>query len=177
MIQSSTRMELWLWSAMPSIITFILAVFTLSSKHIPGLAPIMPALPLIPIFYWGTMHAREMPYGFLFALGLAVDAASGLPLGLSSVLYMLFLALLRAQRRFFHKEGFIVKWGYFTLLMGIVFCVQWLLLSFFYSRALPAGAAFIQWGLTACCYPLLHKLFDGISEHIHARRWQLLHGR
>jgi hypothetical protein len=36
--------------------------------------------------------------------------------------------------------------------------------------------AFLQWLLTVCCYPILHKLFDGLSEYISERRWQILHG-
>src|ERR1700722_13163714 len=105
MIEPSKRFELFFLSALPALITAALAVFFLASKHIAGLSHFMPLLPLIPVFYWGMAHAREMPYWFVFPLGLMQDAVTGLPLGLSSLLYIFFLLLLHAQRKYIHKEG------------------------------------------------------------------------
>src|SRR6266478_1286686 len=111
MIPVGIRLELAFLASTPGLITTALAIFFLSSKHLSGLGQFMPALPLIPVFYWGLTHTRDMPYWFLFALGLVMDAVMGAPLGLSSLLYMLFLKLLHMQRRFIHKEGFVIKWS------------------------------------------------------------------
>lgn len=176
MLQPSKRFELFFLSSLPMLITALLAVFFLIAKHIGGLNHFMPILPLIPVFYWGMAHARDMPFWFVFLLGLVLDAVMGLPLGLSSLLYIFFLVLLHAQRKYFHKEGFMIKWGYFAALLGAVCAFNWLILTLFNARAEAFFPGFLQWFFTVCCYPFMHKGFDELYEYIGSRRWQILHG-
>ena len=176
MLQSSKRLELTFLSALPILITALLTVFFLAAKHISGLNHFMPILPIIPVFYWGMTHAREMPYWFVFILGIVLDAVMGLPLGLSSLLYILFLMLLHAQRKYFHKEGFLIKWGYFAVLLGVICSVNWIALTIFNARSEALFPGFMQWLFTVCCYPFMHKGFDSLYEYINSRRWQILHG-
>lgn len=176
MIHPFRRFELWLLNALPVMITLLLVLIFLMSKHSGGLSRFMPILPLIPVFYWGMMQAREMPYWFVFLLGLVMDAVTGVPMGLSSLLYIMLLALLHTQRKFIHKEGFVIKWAYFALVLAVIASLNWILLSVFYGRAATLGPAFLQWLLTVCCYPIFHRLFDGLYHYVHSRRWQVLHG-
>jgi rod shape-determining protein MreD len=176
-MQSWRKLELIFWTALPSLITLLLVIFYLAPKHIPGLSHFMPILPLIPVFYWGLMHAREMPFWFVFALGLIMDAVTGMPMGLTALLYVFFLAMLHAQRKYIHKEGFIIKWGYFAMLLAVTGAIHWLLMLFLNGQGQGVATAMIQWLLTVCCYPLFHRCFDMLYGHIHSRRWQLLHGR
>ncbi|MDE3015686.1 MAG: hypothetical protein KGI29_02030 [Pseudomonadota bacterium] len=175
-VPAAGRAELWFWAIFPGIITVALTLLVLVSKHLPGLGHIMPVLPLMPVFYWGMLRAREMPYWLVFTLGLVTDAVIGAGLGMSSLLYMLFLGLVRTQRKYIHKEGFVIKWGYFAGLLGVVSLLYWAMLSFYYGLVMPPAPAFFQWLLTVCCYPLLHQGFDRLQDHMQARRWQVLHG-
>lgn len=177
MISSGKRFKLLLLSSLPIVITLMLAILALVSKHVAGLSHFMPLLPLIPIFYWGMMHAREMPYWFVFLFGLIMDAVSGLPLGLSSLLYVVLLALLHTQRKYIYKEGFVVKWGYFSLVLAVVDGLEWIILSLFHGQAQGVWPVLLQWLLTVGCYPVLHTLFDALYDYTHARRWRILHGR
>ncbi len=177
MIHLSRRLELVFWGILPGLITLTLTILFLSAKHISGISQFMPLLPLIPIFYWGMTQASEMPYWFVFATGLVIDSVTGLPLGLSSLMYVFFLMLLQAQRKYFHKEGFVIKWAYFAALLGITGLLNWAVLSFFNSRLENLLPAIVQWFLTACCYPAFHKGFEGLHHYVHTRRWQILHGR
>ena len=176
MIHASKRMELFFLAMLPAIITTLLTIFSVASKHITGLDRFMPILALIPVFYWGMAQTRDMPYWFLFVLGILIDSVTGLPLGSTSLEYMLFLILLQSQRKYIHKEGFVIKWGFFAGLLAAASLFNWASLSFFYSHMQIVLPVLIQWLLTVCCYPVLHKFFDGIYEHIHSRRWQILHG-
>jgi len=177
MIQPSKRLELFFLGSLPAIITTLLTLIYLASKHISGLNHFMPALPIIPIFYWGMMQARDMPYWFVFSVGLLLDAVMGIPLGLTSLLLIFFLLLVHAQRKYFHKEGFVIKWGYFAILLATVSAANWVLLSFFILHSEPLLPAAIQWFLTMCLYPIMHKSFDMLYDYIHSRRWQILHGQ
>ncbi len=177
MISSVKRLELMFWALLPALLTIALIVLSLVPKHLGGLGSVMPLLPLMPIFYWGMSHAREMPYWFAFAAGVLMDAATGLPLGLSSLLLIIFLALLHAQRKYIHKEGFLIKWGYFSVLLLVYAAMSWLCLSLLYARMLAVVPALVQWLLSVGMYPFLHVCFERIDRHIHERRWRVLHGR
>lgn len=176
-ITPGKRLELLGLASLPGLMALGLTIFFLAAKHIRGLDQFMPLLQLAPVFYWGMLQAREMPYWFVFLLGLVTDAVTGMPLGLSSLLYIFFLALLHAQRKYVHKEGFVVKWGYFAALMAVLGSLNWILLSLFHSRAMSFEPAFLQWFLTVCCYPFLHNAFDGMQDYMHSRRWHVLHDR
>ena len=173
---SNRHIELYGLALIPSASTFLLLLVCLTPKPLPGLAQFMPLLALIPVFYWGLAMARDIPYWFVFLTGLISDTVTGLPLGLSSLLYMVFLAMLRAQHKYIHKEGFTLKWAYFSALLAGLCAVQWLAVSLFYSQAQAVFPAVLQWFLTLCCFPFIHKTCDMLQEWILARRWQILHG-
>ncbi len=172
---SFKRLELLLWMATPIAIACLMFMLSVIPKHIWGMNYTMPLLPLLPIFYWGTIQAPEMPYWFAFLIGLLMDVVSGLPLGLTALLYMIFLVVTHSQSKYIHKEGFIIIWGYFMLLVAIICLCQWLLISFSAKQWQALPAALIQWLLTVGLYPMFHKLFDNIAEHIRQRRWILAH--
>ncbi len=104
------KLEIYLWSVVPALVTIFLLIVYLMPKHISGLGNIMPLLPLMSIFYWGLRYAAFMPYWFVFLLGVVSDSLTGMPIGISSVLYMIFLLVLHAQHKYIYKEGFIIIW-------------------------------------------------------------------
>lgn len=173
---NSKNIELLIWKLAPAILTFLLFIFSIIPKHIWGAEYVMPPLPLISIFYWGRLQSTSLSYWFIFLIALLTDAVSGTPLGLSALLYLGFLAVLHAQSKYIHKEGFIIIWGYFIILTSTIIALQWLAMSFSGSSSHTALPAFIQLLLTLSCYPLFHKLFDRLAEHIKQRQWALSHG-
>ena len=170
------RLRLWLWSVLPAAITLLFLVAYLVPKRVSGLDSFMPVLPMLPIFYWGLNHAPHMPYWFVFAVGLLVDAVTGQPLGMSSLLNVFFLLMVRTQHKYIHKEGFVIKWGYFAMLLGAV-CLAHGMIMFAYAGVWGIKFMIIQWFLTVCCYPLFHQLFDTLHHHATQQRWHLLHTR
>lgn len=175
MISKRGRFELMFWSAVPALITLLLAILCMIPKPFPGFSAFMPILPLIPIFYWGLLQANEMPYWFVCFIGVLSDAATGQPLGLSALLYLFFLTTLHAQRKHIIKEGFMIRWSGFALMVIALCALQWLFFSIFANRVYTFFPAILQWLLTVCCYPIFHKAFDTLAEHIHMRRWKLIH--
>jgi rod shape-determining protein MreD len=176
MIHYRKRLETLYLATLPATIMLLLTIVFLTSKHINGISQFMPLLPVLSIFYSGVAQARDLPYSFIFLLGLVIDSVTGLPLGITSLTYIFFLLIILTQRKYIHKEGFVIKWGFFAGLLAIANLSCWGLLSLFYSQLQPTGWAFFQWFLTVCCYPFFHKIMDHVYEYIQARRWQILHG-
>ena len=170
------RFELFLWKLTPLLITLLLFIIYITPKHLWGIGYIMPPLPLIAIFYWGRFGTSEMPYWFVFAIGLLMDAMTGTHLGLSPILYLLFIAILHAQSKYIHKEGFVIIWGYFMLLLAGISFLQWLIISSLSNQFYAMIPAFIQLLATISIYPLFHHLFDKLTDNIKKRHWMLKHG-
>jgi rod shape-determining protein MreD len=173
---SLKNLELLLWMFVPASITFLLFILFMIPKHLWGVGYVMPLLPLIPIFYWGKLHAQEMPYWFVCLIGLLIDIVSGTPLGLSSLLYLVLLVILHTQSKLINKEGFIVIWGHFIILTAIIFTIQWLVISLSNNQFNIILPAIIQYLLTVSFYPLFHSLFDRLAEHIKQRCGMISHG-
>lgn len=176
MARAVTKLGLLFWAAVPCLITFACVIVYLVPKHISGLGNFMPMLPMIPIFYWGLTEPRVMPYWVVFAFGLIIDSTTGLPLGMSAFLGVAFLAMLQAQHKYIHKEGFVIQWGYFALLLGITGILHWLLLFIFYKEMPGLKYPVIQWILTVCCYPFCHQIFAVLSDSISRERRKMEHG-
>lgn len=176
MIHPAKRLELFFLSVLPSLVAIVLTVLYLSAKHLSGVNQFMPLLPILPIFYWG-MVARDMHYIFVFLIGIILDAVIGMPLGLTSILFMIFLIMVHSQRKFFHKDIFLIKWAYFAVLMAVMSIANWFLLAFFMQHNEPLAPGLLQWLLTTLTYPIFHRIFDSIDNYIHDRRWHILHGQ
>lgn len=167
--------ELAFWSAIPALVTLIFILLQIVPKHIPGFSTIMPLLYMGAIYYWGIHRSREMPYWFLGIAGLFNDSIVGLPLGISPLLFVLFLIILQSQIKHIYKEGFLIKWGFFSGLSLVILALQWLMMAVLSSSAYPLLTPFIQWITTMGCYPLVHLLCNKITETAAARRWHLQH--
>jgi rod shape-determining protein MreD len=168
------RLELHAWNTRPSLIVLLLALVCLLPKYLSGFGQFMPMLPLIPIFFWAMYESRDIPYWVAFLIGFLMDAISGQPLGLSSLMNLFFMVVAHAQRKYIHKEGFVIQWGYFALIAASYQLATWTVLSLFIGQWLGFGSAFFQWVLTVCVYPPLHKLFERVNAHLHHRRWELI---
>lgn len=170
-----SRLELLWLSLLPGLLTFFLMILGIAPKFIGDIGLAMPLLFLLPIFHWAQTQSRDMPYWVVFALGIVLDALSGVPLGLHALGLLFFLILVHSQRKYIHKEGFIIKWAYLAGLLAIILVGQWLVVTVFLSRAVNVGVLLLQWLFTVACYPALYGVFERMVAHISHRRWKILH--
>lgn len=175
MNKNHKKTELFFWAITPALICLLLFFLCIIPKHIWGMNSVMPLLPLIPIFYWGRSQASEIPLWFACIIGLLMDAVSGMHLGVSAILYLLFLFVLDTQNAHFRKEGFVLLWFYFAIMLAALSILQIVIMSAFSKQLYALTPAFLQFLLTTCLYPLFHKLFDKIEEYRQNRRWRITH--
>ena len=168
--------ELALFKLIPSFIALFLYVVYIIPKHMWGIGHVMPLLPLMPVFYWGKMQVSEIPYWFVFVIGIFMDVASGVVFGMTAFLYLIFFSVLRSQSKYIHKEGFAIVWGYFMVLLTGMLFAQWLIVIAVNGKLYAAVPAFIQLLVTISLYPLFHHFFDKIAEYVKQRRWAIKHG-
>ena len=178
MSQRPTRLlHSLVYACIPPFFALLLALVCVMPKQALGLSYFAPPLVLAPLFFWGLEHPRDMPYGFVFALGLLVDAVEGQPMGFSSLYFLLFFVAVAALRRYAVQEGFVVKWASFGLLALVFSLLGWLVFGLLHDRFTPVLPVVLQAGLAVCIYPLLHRLFVGWQGYATQRRRQLALGR
>jgi len=123
------RMDLWARHLLPVVLTLVLVLLGAIPTHLPGFAAITPMLPLIGIYYWGIYRPDLLPGSVAFAIGLVNDIITGMPLGVTPLIYLLVQAMTASQRRFFLGKPFLVAWWCFAVVAGGALSLQWLLVS------------------------------------------------
>lgn len=147
----------------PFTLTFILVVISAIPFHIPGFAQVAPLFPMIGIYFWAVYRPDLMPTYAVFLIGVLHDFLTGLPVGISALVFLVVLGVAIAQRTFFFGKSFIIVWlGFILVAAGAIF-LEWILMSMFTGTIVEARSAIYQFGLTAAMFPVLSWLFT---------RWQ-----
>ncbi|MDB9704530.1 rod shape-determining protein MreD, partial [Rhodospirillales bacterium] len=92
----------------PFALTLMLLVINAIPFHIPGFAQVAPLLPLIGIYFWAVYRPDLMPAAAVFLIGILHDFLSGLPVGVSVLIFLVVLGAALAQRSFFFGKSFII---------------------------------------------------------------------
>lgn len=160
-------MKLTLWqrldaiarSMFPVTATLLLILASMVPLRIPDLAPIIPSLSLIAVYYW-TIHRPDlMPIWAVFAIGVTQDLLSGAMLGVGSIALLLVRHLVISQARFFTSASFVVIWSIFALVALFAFFMMWLLTSLSTATLVEHRPATFQYLMTLAVYPCFTWLF------------------
>ena len=171
----SSKLKLFFLASAPTLITTLLVIIVIAPKHISGLSSVMPLIHLVPIYIWSVLHARHMPLWGAAIIGFIADSATGLPFGLSALIYCSLIILIRSQRKYILKEGFLGMWGYFSLMIVLTQISFWIVLSLSYGHMAPVSNALLQAVFSTLAYPLLHGLLHPLVDKISDSRYRLLH--
>ena len=121
-----------------------------------GDLPLMPALLLIPVYYWLVYHPSWLPVWGLFVVGLFYDGLMGHALGLSSILLMGSAVLGPHFRPFLRPDKFLLMWLGFAL-----FSAVYLLL---YALCVSGGLLLVSSWLSGL---ILYPLVAWFLSHLH----------
>jgi rod shape-determining protein MreD len=144
----------------PGICVLLLLVLSLAPLGMMGLALFPVDICLISIYYWVIFRPTALPFWFVFLLGIIRDALTGMPLGISSLLFLLFRIVVLSQQRYLVKETFWATWLGFGIVTIPVLGLHWLLASAYVRAAQPLMPVMMQWVVTFGLYPMLHILFN-----------------
>ena len=139
------------------VVVFMLVLSTVSlSLPISGAIEI-PFL-LMVIYYWSVYRPTLLPPWLVFVLGLVFDILSGLPLGLSALIFLGMRWVIVDQRLFLMGQSFMMIWiGYaFASFMGIM--MQWALYGLLGLHWPPLEGAVIMFFAGILLYPLVSMI-------------------
>lgn len=153
------RIDLVTRYSMPALFAIVLVLMNMVPLHIPGIARIMPVLPLIAVYHWAVYRPALLPPSVVFAIGLLHDVLSGAPLGVNAVVYLTVYGIVVWQQRFLAGKSFLVVWLGFAIVSLVATFESWLLVSILSSTLVEPNAALFQFVLNFGFFPLIAWLF------------------
>ena len=147
-----------------------LAAASLDLLPLPDAAPrsLAPLLTVCVVYLWTLYRPDLLPPLAVFVVGVALDAAGGLPLGLTALCLLIARALLMPSQRFLLRQPFPVVWAGFVLFMLAVAGLRWLLASLFWGRAFPLEPSLLEATVTFACYPPIGWLLARLQRRLMA---------
>jgi rod shape-determining protein MreD len=80
---------------------------------------------LMAVYYWAIFRPAIMPAWFVFAAGILIDLLSGLPIGISAVVFLLVRWTIANQRKFLMAQPFMMMWSIFAAIAVMAGLLQW----------------------------------------------------
>ena len=87
----------------------------------------------ILIFYYSLKKSQSLGYGLIFIAGLFNDVVVGLPLGISSLLYLLICAAASYLRNITLRPNLIKDWIFFFMTVMFINSISFFILTFIFS--------------------------------------------
>ena len=92
--------------------------------------------PFILIFYFALKEYQRFDYSLVFLAGLFNDTVVGLPLGLSSLSYILICIFATYLRNITISPNLIKDWFYFLFIISLINSINYTVLFLFFSYEL-----------------------------------------
>lgn len=153
--QAAEQALLFCRQATPFLMSLILLFMGLFPFRFSFLADLYIPLIYISLFCWMILRPDLLPPLSVFVLGLLADLMYATPIGLNSLIFMLFYLLMMTQRRFLIGHSFSFLWSIFAVLMVPVFLLQWGLVCAIQMQGMSFAIVLGQYLLAVGFYPLI----------------------
>ena len=114
----------------------------------------------IIIFYWVLKNPDILGYGFIFLAGIINDVVIGLPIGVSSVTYLILSGFAAYIRQITVQPSLTYDWITFVPSMAVTNSIYFYILTIFFNVNINYFALAINTGVTILFYPIFAILFN-----------------
>ena len=122
--------------------------------------------PFILVFYWSLKKSESLGYGFIFIAGLFNDAVNGLPIGLSSLSYLLVCGFAAYLRNITLRPDLLKDWLYFLMTICVTNSIIYFLIVVFFKINLNYLDYIFNIFFTFLFYLVLAYFFDIYQKFI-----------
>ena len=114
------------------------------------------------VFYWVLRKPEMLGYGLIFFAGVINDVVQNLPIGVSSINFLLLCVIASFFRTRTLVPNLIYDWILFLIAILIVSSIHFSLLSIFFDVNTKYGTLMSTAFFSFLIYPLIAKLFNQI---------------
>ena len=120
----------------------------------------------ILIFYWTLRSPNQLGYISIFLAGIINDVIMGLPIGISSLCYLLICLVTAYIRNITLIYNFINDWISILFTLLLINSIQILILDLVFNYNLDYFSYLINSGFTFLLYPLFYLIFNYLDQKI-----------
>ena len=120
--------------------------------------------PFILIFYWSLKGGEKLGYGLVFIAGLINDVVVGLPMGISSLSYLLICGFAVYLRNITLRPNLIKDWLFFLFTISLVNSILYIVLIIFFGIDMNFYFLFFNIIFTFMFYYIFSYIFDYYSK-------------
>ena len=115
--------------------------------------------PFILIYYWSLKRSGSLGYGLIFLSGLFNDIVTGLPIGVSSLAYLLICGFSAYLRNITLRPSAIKDWFFFGFTILVVNSLIYLIISLIFNVQLNYYSILVNILFTFLFYIIFSRLF------------------
>tara|TARA_B100000131_G_C17652378_1_gene424713 strand:- start:5 stop:520 length:516 start_codon:yes stop_codon:yes gene_type:complete len=145
----------------PIVFLFFL-VFTSFDLSIDYILNISFNLVYILIFFWILKKPETLGVGLIFLAGIINDVLLNLPIGISSINYLILSGIASFIRSRTLKPNLLYDWFFFLLSILIVNSIYFIVLTLIFSLSINYQLLLTNSFFTFLIYPLFSKIFNKI---------------
>ena len=153
------------FSLIPLLILFFLA-FSETDFNFEKLSFLSFNLIYILIFYWVLKNPEILGYGFIFLAGIINDVIIGLPIGVSSITYLILAGFAAYIRHLTVQPSLIYDWILFVPSIAVTNSVYFYVLTIFFDIKINYITLALNTGITILFYPAIGVLFSFLAHII-----------
>ena len=120
----------------------------------------------ILIFFWTLKNPNHLGYMSIFIAGIINDVIIGIPIGVSSLCYLLICSATAYIRNITLSPNFINDWLSFLFTILLINSIQVIILDLIFLIELNYMSYLVNTGFTFIFYPLFFFIFNMINKKI-----------
>ena len=120
----------------------------------------------ILIFYWTLRNPDILGYFSIFLAGIINDVVVGIPIGISSLCYLILCAVTAYIRNITLRPNFVKDWFSFLFTMILISSIQVIILDLIFLIEINYTSYVVNTGFTFLFYPMFFVVFNFLSRFI-----------
>ena len=126
----------------------------------------------ILIFYWTLRNPDSLGYFSIFLAGIINDVVIGVPIGISSLCYLILCAVTAYIRNITLSPNFVKDWFSFLFTMILINSIQVIILDLIFLIKINYMNYLVNTGFTFLFYPIFFVVFNFLSQLIlQKKKW------
>ena len=124
----------------------------------------------ILIFYWTLRNPDSLGYFSIFLAGIINDVVIGIPLGISSLCYLILCAVTAYIRNITLSPNFVKDWFSFLFTIVLINSIQVIILDLIFLLEINYMNYVVNSVFTFLFYPLFFVIFNSLSQTISQKK-------
>ena len=152
-------------SYLPSIILFV-SVFNEFDFNYLKIENFSFNFVYILIFYWTLRSPESLGYFYIFLAGIINDVVIGIPIGISSLCYLMLCSVTAYIRNITLSPNFVKDWFSLLFTMILINSIQVIILDLIFLIEINYMSYVVNSGFTFLFYPIFFVIFNILSQKI-----------